>query len=311
LTKAFEISYFTLADKALPVYRQMENTMRHPEWIKIKATGTHQTRKVLRHHGVSTVCEEARCPNQGMCFSKSVATFMILGDRCTRNCAFCAVESSKPLPPEPYEPKKVADAVQELGLKFVVITSVTRDDLADGGATQFARTIKTVKNVNKLIKIEVLTPDFNGDSEPLKVVLDARPDVFNHNIETVPRLYPVVRPMADYLTSMNILKTSRELYLDKRTKSGIMLGLGEEEHEVLSVMRDLREVECDFLTIGQYLQPRRTNIPVVEYIRPEVFEDYRVKGLEMGFKAVASSPLTRSSMDAGEMFNNNLITSGI
>ena len=279
--------------------------MRHPEWIKIKATGTHNTRKVLRHHGVSTVCEEARCPNQGKCFSKSVATFMILGDRCTRNCAFCAVESSKPFPPDSDEPQKVADAVQELGLKFVVITSVTRDDLADGGSDQFARTIQAVRNKNNLIKIEVLTPDFKGDTEALKIVLDAWPDVFNHNIETVPRLYQVVRPMADYLTSINILKTSKELYPNIRIKSGIMLGLGEENEEVISVMQDMNEAGCDFLTIGQYLQPRRTNIPVVEYIQPEIFEDYRVKGLEMGFKAVASSPLTRSSMDAGKMFDNN------
>lgn len=279
--------------------------MRHPEWIKIKATGTHNTRKVLRHHGVSTVCEEARCPNQGKCFSKSVATFMILGDRCTRNCAFCAVESSKPFPPDSDEPQKVADAVQELGLKFVVITSVTRDDLADGGSGQFARTIQAVRNINNLIKIEVLTPDFKGDTEALKIVLDAWPDVFNHNIETVPRLYQVVRPMADYLTSINILKTSKELYPNIRIKSGIMLGLGEEKEEVISVMQDMKEAGCDFLTIGQYLQPRKTNIPVVEYIRPEIFEDYRVKGLEMGFKAVASSPLTRSSMDAGKMFDNN------
>ena len=277
--------------------------MRHPEWIKIKAAGTHQTRKVLRHHGVSTVCEEARCPNQGQCFTESVATFMILGDKCTRNCAFCSVESSTPLSLDPDEPQKVADAAKELGLKFVVITSVARDDLADGGSSQFARTILTVRNANKLIKIEVLTPDFKGNTEALKIVLDARPDVFNHNIETVPRLYPVVRPMADYLTSVNMLKTAKEISLDIRTKSGIMLGLGEEEQEVISVMQDLKEAGCDFLTIGQYLQPRRTNIPVVEYIRPEVFEEYRVKGLEIGFKAVASSPLTRSSMDAGKMFD--------
>lgn len=279
--------------------------MRHPEWLKIRATGTHNTKKILRHHGVSTVCEEARCPNQGKCFSKSVATFMILGDRCTRNCAFCAVQSSKPLPPDPDEPQKVAATARELGLKYAVITSVTRDDLPDGGATQFAKTIQAIININKLIKTEVLTPDFNGDSNALKVVLDARPNVFNHNIETVPRLYPIVRPMADYLRSVNLLKTSKVLYPDIRTKSGIMLGFGEEEHEVLSVMRALRKVDCDFLTIGQYLQPQKTNIPVVEYIRPEVFEDYRLKGLEMGFQAVASSPLTRSSMDAGEMYNNN------
>jgi lipoic acid synthetase len=282
----------------------MKKTIRHPEWIKIKATGTHQTRKVLRNHGVSTVCEEARCPNQGKCFTKSVATFMILGDRCTRNCAFCAVESSKPLPPDPDEPQKVADAAQELELKFVVITSVTRDDLTDGGAAHFAKTIQAVRKANNLIKIEVLTPDFKGDTEALRIVLDAAPDVFNHNTETVPRLYPTVRPMADYLRSLNLLRTAKELYPDIKTKSGIMLGLGEEEDEVLSVMNDIKKTGCDFLTIGQYLQPRRNNIAVVEYIRPEVFEEYRVKGLGIGFKAVASSPLTRSSMDAGDMFEN-------
>jgi lipoic acid synthetase len=280
----------------------MENIMRHPEWIKINATGTHQTRKTLRHHGVSTVCEEAKCPNQGKCFAKSVATFMILGDRCTRNCAFCAVESSKPLPPDPDEPNRVAAAAQELKLKFVVITSVTRDDLTNGGATQFAKTIQAVRKANKLIKIEVLTPDFKGDAEALQIVLAQRPDVFNHNIETVPRLYAVVRPMADYSRSLNVLRTAKKLYHDIKTKSGIMLGLGEKTEEVISVMQDLKEAGCDFLTIGQYLQPRRNNIPVVEYIRPEVFEEYRIKGLEIGFKAVASSPLTRSSMDAGEMF---------
>ncbi|MEN8262096.1 MAG: lipoyl synthase [Nitrospirota bacterium] len=277
--------------------------MRHPEWIKVKSTGTHNTKKILRHHGVSTVCEEARCPNQGKCFSQSTATFMILGDRCTRNCSFCAVESSAPLPLDPGEPGKVAEAASALGLRFVVITSVTRDDLPDGGAEQFAKTIETVREINKSIKIEVLTPDFKGDSEALKTVLDARPDVFNHNIETVPSLYKNVRPMADYNTSLNVLRTVRSLCPDLRTKSGMMLGLGESEKEVLSVMSDLRNVDCDFLTIGQYLQPRRTNISLVEYVKPEVFEQYRIKGLEMGFKAVASSPLTRSSMDAGKMFD--------
>ncbi|GBD97097.1 MAG TPA: lipoyl synthase [Nitrospirae bacterium] len=278
--------------------------MRHPEWIKVKSTDTHETKKILRHYGVSTVCEEARCPNQGKCFSESTATFMILGDRCTRNCSFCAVESSKPLPPDPEEPEKVAGAVMALGLKFVVITSVTRDDLPDGGAAQFAGTIQAIKSRNNAIKIEVLTPDFKGDSEALKRVLDAKPDVFNHNIETVPRLYSTVRPMADYATSVNILNTAKKLYPAIKTKSGIMVGLGETEQEVISVMHDLREADCDFLTIGQYLQPRRTNIPVVEYLKPEVFEQYRIKGLGKGFKAVASSPLTRSSMDASGMFDD-------
>jgi len=276
--------------------------MRHPEWIKVKSTGTHATRKVLRQHGVSTVCEEARCPNQGRCFSKSTATFMILGDRCTRNCSFCAVESSKPLPPDPHEPERVANAALTLGLEYVVITSVTRDDLPDGGAGQFAKSIYAARKINNTIKIEVLVPDFKGNIEAIKTVLDAGPDVFNHNVETVPGLYSTVRPMADYPTSINILKTAKKLYPGIKTKSGIMLGLGEKEPEVLSVIKDLRDAGCDFLTIGQYLQPRRNNLPVVEYIKPEVFEQYRIKGLEMGFKAVASSPLTRSSMDAGEMF---------
>ncbi|MBI4699186.1 MAG: lipoyl synthase [Nitrospirae bacterium] len=276
--------------------------MRHPEWIKVRSAGTHGTKKILRHHRVSTVCEEARCPNQGKCFSKSTATFMILGDRCTRNCSFCAVESSKPLPVDPNEPERVADAALSLGLKFVVITSVTRDDLPDGGAGHFAGTIHAVRDKLRSARIEVLTPDFRGDIEAVKIVLEAGPDVFNHNVETVPRLYSTVRPMADYLTSINILKSAKKLYPGIKTKSGVMLGLGEKEPEVLSVMKDLRDAECDFLTIGQYLQPRRNNMPVVEYIKPEIFEQYKAAGLEMGFTAVASSPLTRSSMDAGEMF---------
>ncbi|MBI4847972.1 MAG: lipoyl synthase [Nitrospirae bacterium] len=276
--------------------------MRHPEWIKVKLTETHGTKKILRHHKVSTVCEEARCPNQGKCFSRNTATFMVLGDRCTRNCSFCAVESSSPLPLDPNEPERVADAASALGLKFVVITSVTRDDLPDGGAGQFARTIQAVRKKNPAIKIEVLTPDFRGNVQALKTVLDAQPDVFNHNVETVPRLYSTVRPQAGYLLSIHVLKTAKQLCPGMKTKSGLMLGLGENASEVLSVMRDLRDADCDFLTIGQYLRPRRNNIPVVEYIRPEMFEQYRIKGLEMGFIAVASSPLTRSSMDAGDLF---------
>ncbi len=280
--------------------------MRHPEWIKVKSTGTHQTKKILRHHGVSTVCEEARCPNQGSCFSQGIATFMILGDKCTRNCAFCAVESSKPLLPDPSEPEKVAEAALALGLEYVVITSVTRDDLSDGGSTQFADTIHAVRDKKKTIKIEVLTPDFKGDLSALRNVLNARPDVFNHNVETVPRLYSSVRPMADYLTSINLLKTAKAMNPDMKTKSGIMLGLGENESEVLLVMKDLAAAGCDFLTIGQYLRPRRNNTPVVEYIKPEVFEQYRTEGLGMGFESVVSSPLTRSSMDAGKFFKENL-----
>jgi len=278
--------------------------MRHPEWIKVASTGMHGTKKILRKHGVSTVCEEARCPNQGKCFSSSTATFMILGDRCTRNCAFCAIESSMPLPPDPEEPERVAQAALALGLAFVVITSVTRDDLTDGGAGQFVKTIETVRNKINTIKIEVLTPDFNGNYEVLRSVLEASPDVFNHNVETVPRLYASVRQKADYGRSVGILKFAGQGYPQIKTKSGLMLGLGETRDEVLSVMKDLRDAGCDFLTIGQYLRPRRTNIPVVEYIRPEVFAEYQTIARDMGFQAVSSSPLTRSSMDAGRMFEH-------
>lgn len=279
--------------------------MRHPEWIKTKILGNHETKKILRHYRVFTVCEEARCPNQGKCFANNTATFMILGNRCTRSCSFCAVKSAPPLPPEPDEPERVAEVSLALDLNFVVITSVTRDDLPDGGAGQFAATILALKNKKRGIKIEVLTPDFRGDLNALKTVLDAHPHVFNHNVETVPRLYPLVRPQADYSVSLNVLKSAKRLYPDIKTKTGIMIGLGERDSEVLSVMRNLRKVGCDFLTIGQYLRPRRENLPVVEYIRPEVFEQYRIKGLEIGFKAVASSPLTRSSMNAEEMLKNS------
>ena len=274
--------------------------MRHPEWLKVQLSGTHQTKKILRHYRVSTVCEEAKCPNQGKCFSSGRATFMILGDRCTRNCSFCAVESNSPLPLDPDEPERIAEAVSALGLEFVVITSVTRDDLPDGGAGHFAKTIQALKQKDPEIKIEVLTPDFKGDLEALRTVLNASPDVFNHNIETVPGLYATVRPKADYPTSINILHSAKILYPHIKTKSGIMLGLGEKDAEVLSVLRDLRDAGSDFLTIGQYLRPRKQNIPIVEYIRPEVFEQYKIKALEMGFKAVVSSPLARSSMNVDD-----------
>ncbi len=277
--------------------------MRHPEWIKTSLRGTHNTKKILRYHNISTVCEEARCPNHGSCFSRGTVTFMILGDICSRNCSFCAVDSGRPLPPEHDEPQRITDAVLSLGLKYVVITSVTRDDLPDGGAGQFARTIRELRDRIRDIKIEVLTPDFKGNIDALKTVLNESPDVFNHNIETVPRLYPSVRPGADYSTSIDVLRVAKWLYPKIKTKSGIMVGLGEREDELYEVMRDLRSVGCDFLTIGQYLQPRKDNHPVVEYVRPEVFDKYKFKALGMGFKAVASSPLTRSSMNAEEMYS--------
>jgi lipoic acid synthetase len=279
--------------------------MRHPEWIKVQSTGTHNTKRALRSHGVSTVCEEARCPNQGKCFSNDTATFMILGDICTRNCAFCAVGSGRPHPPDDDEPVRVADAAVSIGLRYVVITSVTRDDLPDGGAGHFAAVISELRSRDEGFLIEVLTPDLAGDTGSLRTVLEAGPDVFNHNIETVRRLYPVIRNSADYSVSLGILRSAKTLYPDIKTKSGIMLGLGEYDEEVVSAMRDLKEAGCDLLTIGQYLRPRKENLPVVEYVRPERFEDYRYEGIKMGFSEVMSSPLTRSSMNAGEMFMNS------
>jgi lipoic acid synthetase len=280
--------------------------MRHPEWLKVRTSGAHDTKKLLRSHGVSTVCEEARCPNQGACFSRGVATFMILGDICTRDCSFCAVETGRPHHPLPDEPLAVAAAARSLGLRHVVITSVTRDDLPDGGAALFASAVREIRKGGGEVRIEVLTPDFRGDPEALRTVLEAGPDVFNHNIETVPRLYPVVRSGADYDTSLNLLRSAKALFPEIKTKSGMMVGLGERDHEVLSSMEDLRDCGCDLLTIGQYLQPRRTNLPVAEYVRPEVFEEYRIQGIGMGFAGVESAPLVRSSMNAGEMFRRSL-----
>lgn len=279
--------------------------MRHPEWIRSTLSGTYETKKVLRKHRVFTVCEEARCPNQGKCFSGGTATFLILGDKCTRNCSFCAVESAEPLPPDPHEPERVADAAASLGLRFVVITSVTRDDLPDKGAEHFRETIHALRRRDGSLKIEVLTPDFRGDEHALRKVLEAGPDVFNHNVETVPRLYPAVRPGADYRVSLDLLKKAKGLYPGIRTKSGIMVGMGEREEEVLAVMADLRDSGCEFLTIGQYLRPGKRNMPVAEYILPEIFEHYREKAIAAGFVMVASSPLTRSSMNAEEMFGKN------
>jgi lipoic acid synthetase len=280
--------------------------MRLPDWIKTKhCTELHSTKQLLRSHGISTVCEEARCPNIGVCFSKPTAAFLILGPHCTRQCGFCSVESALPttlVPPGTDEPGRVALAARHMGLKYVVITSVTRDDLPDGGALHFANTVRAVKDVLSEARIEVLVPDFKGDREALKTVLDSGPDVFNHNVETVPMLYPVVRPQADYGRSLRVLRNAKETASHIRTKSGLMVGFGETFGEVVSVMKDLSSAGCDFLTIGQYLRPSKRNLPVVEYVVPQTFIDYKETALRMGFKGVASSPLVRSSMNAGEMF---------
>lgn len=278
--------------------------MRLPEWIRTKhnPSGLHGLKAVLREYGLSTVCEEARCPNKSGCFSKPTAAFMILGSRCTRSCGFCAVASSRPGPPDGDEPRRVAAAAREMGLRYVVITSVTRDDLDDGGAAHFAETVTAVKMALPGARVEVLTPDFKGDAEALRTVLLSGPDVFNHNVETVPTLYPVVRPQAGYRRSLAVLANARAISPEVSTKSGLMLGLGEEIDEVLAVIRDLREAGCDFLTVGQYLRPSRANLPVKEYVAPEVFEMVGKRAMEMGFRFVASAPLVRSSMNAEEMY---------
>lgn len=277
--------------------------MRLPEWIKTKTSGLHSIKTLLRSHGLSTVCEEARCPNKGHCFSKPTATFMILGDHCTRNCGFCSVKSGSPSSVDIDEPERVAEAAYAMGLRYVVITSVTRDDLPDGGASQFAKTIRAVRRSLPHAKVEVLTPDFKGDADSLRTVLDASPDVFNHNMETVKRLYNVVRPQADYECSLSVLRNAKKIAPAVKTKSGLMLGFGETVDEVIELLRDLRDIGCDFLTIGQYLRPSKKNLPVVEYIRPEVFEELKEVALEMGFEFVAAGPLVRSSMNAEEMYN--------
>lgn len=284
--------------------------MRLPEWVKTKnLISSHDTKKILRDHRVATVCEEARCPNSTECFKKPAAAFIILGSRCTRNCGFCSVESTLPEPPDSDEPERVALAAKAMELKYVVVTSVTRDDLPDGGASHFAKTVDSIRNHVKGIKVEVLTPDFKGNKDSLKTVIDSNPDVFNHNIETVPRLYPYVRHNANYFTSIHILKNAKIFKSDITTKSGIMVGLGETFNEVIDVLKDVRNAGCDALTIGQYLRPTKKNLPVREYIRPEIFKTYKDTALDMGFKFVASSPLVRSSMNAEEMYNsieNNL-----
>ncbi|MCL0062080.1 lipoyl synthase [Thermodesulfovibrionales bacterium] len=275
--------------------------MRLPDWLRSKASNLYSTKSLLRSHRLSTVCEEARCPNKGFCFSKPTATFMILGDRCTRNCGFCSVESGGPFGVDTNEPERVAEAAEELGLRYIVVTSVARDDMPDGGAFQFANTIVSVKSRLPKAKVEALVPDFGGDIDALRVVLEAGPDVFNHNVETVKRLYCEVRPQADYGRSLNVLRNAKGICPSMKTKSGLMLGLGETIEEVVELFNNLRDVGCNSLTVGQYLRPSKKNLPVVEYIKPDVFDELKGIAYKLGFESVASGPLVRSSMNAEEM----------
>lgn len=262
-----------------------------------------ETQAVLRAHRLHTVCEEAACPNIGECWGRRHATVMILGDTCTRACAFCNVRTGRPGPVDPSEPRRVGEAIAALGLQHVVVTSVDRDDLSDGGAAHFAATIAAIRACAPSTSIEVLTPDFMRKEGALEVVMAARPDVFNHNLETVPSLYRRIRPGAGYAHSLALLKRAKDLEPCVFTKSGIMVGLGETQEEVLDVMDDLRKAEVDFLTIGQYLQPTRKHAAIARFVPPDEFDALKQAGLAKGFLLVASSPLTRSSYHAAEDFN--------
>jgi lipoyl synthase len=286
-------------------HRPDQPVQRKPDWIRVKAPGSPlfaETSRIVRENKLATVCEEAGCPNIGECWEKKHATFMILGDTCTRACAFCNVKTGLPGPIDPDEPARVAEAVARLGLSHVVITSVDRDDLADGGAGHFAAVIGAIRARSPGTTIEILTPDFLRKAGALEVVVAARPDVFNHNLETVPSKYLTVRPGARYFHSLRLLQRVKELDPTIFTKSGIMVGLGEERTEVLQLMDDLRSADVDFLTIGQYLQPTRKHHPVIRFVPPDEFASYGTTAMAKGFLLVSATPLTRSSHHAGEDF---------
>jgi len=273
---------------------------RHPDWLKVKiGSGKNyiQMKSLLRNAKLHTICEEAKCPNIAECFSSRTAVFLILGDICTRNCKYCNVKHGTPKLLSPDEPKDVAESVKELGLKYVVITSVTRDDLEDGGANVFYETVNEVKKLNKNCIVEILIPDFKGEIESLKKVIDAKPDVINHNIEVVQELFPVIRPEGDYETSLELLRNIKKI--DKvKTKSGFMIGLGENTEQIFKTMKHLRNANVDFLTIGQYLQPSREHAVIRKYYTPKEFDELKITALSVGFKHVESGPLVRSSYHA-------------
>jgi lipoic acid synthetase len=278
-----------------------EMMLEKPLWLRKKMPIGQKVNSVIKdmdEKQLYTICQEACCPNQGECFSSGVATFLIMGNICTRNCAFCAVSHGKPEQIDSNEPQRLVQEIQKLNLKFVVITSVTRDDLPDGGSTYFSRLIQLIRKNCKGVGIEVLIPDFKGIESSLQNVVNATPEVLNHNVETVPRLYSDVRPQAVYKRSLELLKRAKEGNRSIITKTGLMVGLGETKDEIEQVFHDLRVVQCDTLTIGQYLCPSKEHFPVAEYVRPEVFEEYKTLGIDMGFKSVVSSPFARSSFMA-------------
>lgn len=280
---------------------QSANETRRPHWLKVDLTGKgafYRVRQLVDVQNLHTVCQSARCPNIGECWAKKTATFMILGDNCSRNCTFCAISHGALEAVDPDEPRRVAEAVKSLDLRYAVVTSVTRDDLPDGGAGAFARTIAAIRTANPGCRIEVLIPDFAGSKEALMTLLAQNPDVLNHNLETVEELYPRVRPQADYHRSLDLLDSARRH--GARTKSGLMLGVGESRDQLIKTLRDLRNIDCQIITLGQYLPPSRHHLPVERFVEPAEFAELRLLGLEMGFPHVESGPLVRSSYHAEE-----------
>lgn len=280
--------------------------LRLPEWVKRSVLNTEEnrgTRQILKEQKLNTICESGRCPNKGECWARGTATFMLMGALCTRTCRFCAVNKGLPAPLEEDEPTRIAEAARQMGLRHVVLTSVNRDDLPDQGGNHFAKTIRALKELVPGIAVEVLTPDFQGRRDALEIVLAAGPVVYNHNLETVPRLYKRVRPGSKYDRSLQVLAMAKEIAPEIPTKSGIMLGLGETKEEIIELMRDLRKIDCDFFTLGQYLRPSRDQLPVKRYVEPAEFEELGKIAWDLGFKMVHSGPLVRSSYHAEELAN--------
>lgn len=274
---------------------------RHPDWIKVKPPGSPnylRLKRILRQKNLHTVCEEARCPNIGECWGNKTATFLILGDTCTRGCRFCAIDKGKPVALDPEEPRNVALVVKDLGLDHIVVTSVNRDDLPDGGAAHFAKTVFWIKTLNPQVRVELLIPDFEGNLQALKTVVETAIEILNHNIETVPRLYGKVRPGHTYECSLNILTEAKRFRHDVLTKSGLMLGVGETYDEVIATLQELREKKVDIITLGQYLQPSNRQLKVDRYVTPDEFKEFRMIGERLGFRHVESGPLVRSSYHA-------------
>ena len=280
---------------------------RHPDWLKVRIGSGEsfvQMKSLLRNAKLHTICEEAKCPNIAECFSSGTAVFLILGDTCTRNCRYCNVKHGMPLSLNPDEPRDVALSVKHLGLHYVVVTSVTRDDLSDGGACVFHDTVHEIKKINKDCKVEVLIPDFQCNIDSLKMVISSNPGVVNHNIEVVKELFPNIRPEGDYKTSLKVLKNIKKIKPDILSKSGFMVGLGENKHQIIRTLKDLKNVDVDFVTIGQYLQPSKNHIEIYKYYTPKEFQEFKKIALDLGFKHIESGPLVRSSYHAEKLFSN-------